>query len=74
MSLEAQFRIKNDKNNLRFLRENSHWYKYLNRDIKYLIPFEEEVKSTYKLRPADKISRALDTFDMIQALLSSLKS
>lgn len=74
MSLEVQFKIKNDKNNLRFLRENSHWYKYLNRDSNIFTSFEEEVKTTYKLRTADRISRALDTFDMIQTLLSSLRS
>lgn len=74
MSLELQFKIKNDKNNLRFLRENSHWYKYLNRDVNNFKFFEEEVKSAYKLRPSDRISKALDTFDMIQTLLSSLKN
>lgn len=74
MSLDVQFKIKNDKNNLRFLRENSQWYKYLNRDSNNFTFFEEEVKTVYKLRPADRISRALDTFDMIQTLLSSLKN
>ena len=74
MSLELQFKIKNDKNYLRFLRENSHWYKYLNRDINNFKFFEEEVKTAYRLRPTDKIGKALDTFDMIQSLLSSLKN
>ena len=73
MSLEVQFKIKNDNNNLRFLRENSYWYKYLNRDKNNFNYFQEEVKTAYKLRPVDKISKALDTFDMIQMLLSSLK-
>lgn len=74
MSLEVQFKIKNNPNNLRFLRENSHWYKYLNRDSNNLKIFEEEVKTSYKLRPTDRISKALDTFDMIQSLLSSFKN
>lgn len=74
MSLEVQFKIKNNPNYLRFLRENSHWYKYLNRDGNNFKVFEEEVKTSYKLRPTDRISRALDTFDMIQSLLSSLKN
>ena len=74
MSLEVQFKIKNDPNYLRFLRENSHWYKYLNRDSNNFKSFEEEVKTAYKLRPTDRISKALDTFDMIQSLLSSLKN
>ena len=73
MSLELQFKIKSNPNYLRYLREHSYWYKYLNRSGEYFKQFEEEVKVEYKLRPADKISRALDTFDMVQTLLSSLK-
>ena len=73
MSLDIQFKIKNDANNLRFLRENSNWYKYLNRDSANFNLFLEEVKTAYKLRPADRISRALDTFDMIQTLLTSFR-
>ena len=73
MSLELQFKIKNDANNLRFLRENSVWYKYLNRGSSNFNLFLEEVKNAYKLRPTDRIGKALDTFDMIQTLLSSLR-
>lgn len=73
MNLELQYKIKNDEYSLRFLRENSMWYKYLNRNIANYNIFIEEVKKTYRLRPTDKISRALDTFDMIQTLLSNLK-
>lgn len=73
MSLELQFKIKNNPNYLRYLREHSYWYKYLNRKNEYFKGFEEEVKVEYKLRPTDKISKAIDTFDMIQTLLSSFK-
>ena len=72
MSLDLQFKIKNDANGLRYLREHSNWYKYLNRDSSYYNVFIEEVKTVYKLRPTDKISKALDTFDMVQTLLSNL--
>jgi len=74
MSLELQFKIKNNPNYLRFLRENSHWYKYLNRSNDFFKDFEEEVKKTYKLRPTDRISKALDTFEMIQTLLTTLRN
>lgn len=73
MSLDLQYKIKNDKNYLKFLRENSFWYKYLNRTDDYFKQFEDEVKTTYKLRPTDRIGKAIDTFDMIQLLLSNLK-
>ena len=73
MSLDLQFKIKNNPNYLRYLRENSWWYKYLNRSDAYFKQFEEEVKTNYKLRPTDRINKALDTFDMIQTLLSTIK-
>lgn len=72
MSLELQFKIKDNPNYSNFLKENSYWYKFLNRSDSYFKRFEEEVKTAYKLRPTDKISRAIDTFDMIQTVLSTL--
>ncbi len=73
MSIENQIKLKSNVNYIKFLRENSHWYKYLNRSNQYFKDFENEVKTTYKLRPADKISQAIDTFDMIQTVLTTLK-
>ena len=73
MSIETQIKLKSNINYLKFLRENSHWYKYLNRSNQYFKDFEEEMKTTYKLRPSDRISKAIDTFDMIQTILSSFK-
>lgn len=73
MSLDIQYKIKNNANYLKFLRENSYWYKYLNRNPAYFKQFEEEVKNAYKLRPSDRISKALNTFEMVQTLLSTLK-
>lgn len=73
MVLDLQFKIKNNPNYIRFLRENSYWYKFLNRDPATFREFEEEVKTVYHLRPTDKISRAIDTIDMVQSILSTLK-
>ena len=73
MSLEIQYKIKSNKYSLMYLRQHSDWYKYLNRDERNYKIFEEEVKNFYKLRATDKISKALDTFDVIQTLLSNLK-
>lgn len=74
MSLELQFKLKQNPLYIRFLRENSYWYKYLNRDISYFKEFEIEMKKVYKLNPSDKISRVIDTFDMVQSILSTLKN
>ena len=33
----------------------------------------EEVKEKYKLRPTDRISKALDTIELLQNVMSTLK-
>lgn len=73
MTLDLQFKIKNNPNYQRYLREHSYWYKILNRDYKTFSTFEEEVKDAYELRTTDRISKALDTFEVLSALMSSLK-
>lgn len=73
MSIETQIKLKSNINYLKFLRENSYWYKYLNRSNQFFKDFENEMKITYKLRPTDRISKAIDTFDMVQTILTTLK-
>lgn len=73
MILDLQFKIKNNPNYQRYLREHSYWYKTLNRDPSTFRVFEEEVKDAYQLRTSDKISKALDTLEMVSALMSTLK-
>lgn len=73
MNLDIQYKIKTNKNYIRFLRENSNWYKYLNRDPNNFKYFEEEVKNIYKLRPTDKIGRAVETIEMLQTLFTNIK-
>lgn len=73
MNLELQFKIKNNPNYKRFLRENSSWYKELNRNPSSFSLFEEKMKEVYQLRPADKFSKIVDTIDMLQTVLSTFK-
>jgi len=73
MTLELQFKIKNNPNYQRFLRENSSWYKELNRNPESFPIFEEKMKESYHLRPADRFGRVIDTIDMLQTVLSTLK-
>ena len=73
MSLELQFKIKNNPNYLRYLREHSYWYKELNRNPKNFLLFEEKVKEDYILRPTDRISKALEMIEMAQTIISTLK-
>lgn len=73
MNLDIQFKLKSNPNYIKYLRENSYWYKTLTRDPSSLKKFIEEVKDEYKLRSIDKINNALTTIEMIQNILSTLK-
>lgn len=60
-------KIYNDKNMLKYLRENSYWYKFLNRSDEYLIKMEEEMKIKYGLRFKDKVDKVKTGLDLIDA-------
>ena len=44
MQVETRLKIKSNPNLYRYLRENSYWYKYLNRSPIYIKQLEEEMK------------------------------
>lgn len=73
MNLDIQFKIKNNPMYVQYLHENSEWYKVLNREPSMFKVFEENVRRDYKLRPSDKILKALDTIEIFQNIFSSLK-
>jgi len=73
MNLDIQFKLKNNPLYLKYLRENSHWYKTLNRQPSSFKIFEESVKETYKLRPSDRINQTLEYIEMIETIMSTLK-
>ena len=69
MNLILQYKLKSNPNYVRFLRENSFWYKYLNRNDVYFNDFEEEMKVRYKLTPKDKLDRFTKNMDKISKLI-----
>ena len=73
MTLELQFKLKSNPLFIKYLHQNSYWYKTLNRNPNKIDEFIEEVKTNYQLRPTDKIKKALDTVDMLSNILSSFK-
>ena len=73
MTLDVQFKLKSNPLFIKYLHENSYWYKILNRDPEMFNEFVEEVKKNYKLRTTDKINEALNTFEMLTSIFSSLK-
>ncbi|MDD2469870.1 MAG: YlbE-like family protein [Bacilli bacterium] len=73
MNLDIQFKIRNDSNCTRYIRENSHWYKILNRYPEQFNDFMNEMKERYRLRPTDKITDFVDKLEVINNLFSALK-
>ena len=73
MNLNLQYKIYQDPRQRQFLRENSYWYKYLNRNELYYKEFIEDMKDKYKLKPTDKINKMIDNMNMISSFLDVLK-
>lgn len=73
MNLDIQFRLKSNPNYIKYIRENSHWYKYLNRSPETFSMFIEEMKEKYKLRTTDKIDRFMSRIEFISDLMNVIK-
>ncbi len=73
MQLEIQYKINSDINQINFLKENSYWYKYLNRSNNYYKDFLSDMKDKYKLKPIDKINKLSKDIEMINNFLDVLK-
>ena len=73
MKLDLQYKINADYKQKKFLRENSTWYKYLNRHPNYYKNFLDDMKDKYKLKPTDKLAKAVDNINMINSFLEVLK-
>jgi len=73
MELELQKKLLDNPKMYNYLKENSYWIKYLNRDANLYKEFESKMKELYHERPTDKISDVIDNIDLISSVLMSLK-
>lgn len=64
--------IYKDENLLRYLRENSGWYKHLNRN-ENLENMVNEMKEKYGLRFRDKVDKIGTGIDIINAFMNVTK-
>ena len=69
MTYNLQNRINSDNNLKRFLRENSYWYKALNRNENVYLEFVNDMKVKYKLTTTDRINKTIDSIGMLQSFL-----
>lgn len=72
MLYDIQYKINSDINLKKFLRENSYWYKELNRNPENFKYFVDDMKIKYKLTPVDKINRTVESINMLQSFLDIL--
>ena len=73
MLVETQIKIRNDPYLYRYLRDNSSWYKALNRDPNSIKQMEIEMKNAYKLNLTDKIDNLSQKIDMVRTFIDILK-
>lgn len=73
MNLETQFKIKNNPMLQKYIRENSYWYKILNRNPEYINKMMDDMKEKYKLRFEDKIDDLNSKMNLIKAFMDALK-
>ncbi len=73
MQVETRMRLKSNPNLYRYLRENSYWYKYLNRSPLNIKTLEQEMKEKYRLQPKDRIENIAKSVNMIRSFLEIMK-
>ena len=73
MLVETQIKIRNNPYLYRYLRDNSSWYKALNRDPHSINQMEIEMKNAYKLNLTDKIDNLSQKIDMVRTFIDILK-
>lgn len=72
MRYDVKESIYKDENLLRYLRENSDWYKRLNRN-ENLENMVNEMKERYGLRFRDKVDKIGTGIDIINAFMNVTK-
>ena len=73
MSFDIYMKINEDPVKKQFLRENSYWYKYLNRSNIYYKDFIKEMREKYKLTTFDRLNKISNDINMFKSFIEVLK-
>ena len=73
MDINTQYKIKSNLNNLRYLREKSYWYKYLNRDRNNYDKFLNAYKRYNRSVTTNKVNDTINNIDMVTNILKVLE-
>lgn len=72
MQIKTQFYIRNNPYIANYLRENSHWYKTLNRNPSSILELEKEMKEAYHLTPQDRLENLGQRIEIIKNFMELL--
>lgn len=73
MRLDLQNKLAQDPKMSSYLKQNSEWYKYLNRNPLNYDKFVKTMKEQYKIRATDKIEEVIENIDLVSNILNVLK-
>ncbi len=73
MDIKTQLIVRSNPNIYRFLREESYWYKYLNRNPESIKDLEKRMKNKYKLTTEDKLERVGNSISLLHSFMDVLK-
>lgn len=73
MQLHLQVAFKENEKMYNYLKENSYYFKELNRETLDFKQFTNLMKEKYKERTTDKINNLVDNMDLITSVLNILK-
>ena len=68
-----QLIVRSNPNIYRYLRENSYWYKFLNRNPNSIKELEIEMKQKYKLTTENKLEKLNNSMGLIRSFMDILK-
>ena len=72
MDYELQFKIYKDKKMAKYLKENSEWYKYLNRSSDNYKLFLSNYKKYNRNEQTSKFNNAVDTIETVNSIFKIL--
>ena len=73
MELNIMFKIKQDKKQYEFLRKNSYWYKYLNRDPNNYKLFLKAYKRNNRYEKTNKVNDTINSISTVTNLLKLIE-
>ncbi len=73
MQLPLQIAFRESPKDYNYLKENSYYFKALNRGTIDFKTFSAEMKAKYKERTTDKLNSVVENMDLISSVLEVLK-